>query len=115
MTSAPHCLDPTTGAPHEPEMRRSVSDNGPTGSDGVPSDTTEDDWSRGSADDPDDVLSPTSSPSPSPVDPPEHVGPVTELDRKVKQKYELSLHAVFFLLFYINLKCFCLIVINLNL
>ena len=38
-------------------MRRSVSDNGPTGSDGVPSDTTEDDWSRGSADDPDEVLS----------------------------------------------------------
>lgn len=63
-------------------MHRSVSDNGPTtGSDGVPSDTTEDDWSRGSAEDPDDVPSP--SISPSPVEPPEHVGPVTELDRKV--------------------------------
>lgn len=82
-------LDPTTGATHEPEMRRSVSDNGPAGSDGVPSDTTEDDWSRGSVEDPDDVPSPspspTSSPSPtqSPAEPPEYTGPITELDRKV--------------------------------
>ncbi|XP_058789135.1 growth arrest-specific protein 2-like isoform X2 [Phymastichus coffea] len=72
----------------EPEIRRSVSDNGPQGSDGVPSDTTEDDWSRGSADDPDEVLSPTTSPSPSSVEPPEHAGPITELDRKVKRATE---------------------------
>lgn len=81
--TATRWLDPVTGATHEPEMRRSVSDNGPTGSDGVPSDTTEDDWSRGSADDPDEVLSPSSSPSPSSAEPPEHTGPITELDRKV--------------------------------
>lgn len=82
-TTATRWLDPVTGATHEPEMRRSVSDNGPTGSDGVPSDTTEDDWSRGSAEDPDEVPSPSSSPSPSPAEPPEHTGPITELDRKV--------------------------------
>ncbi|KAF7394561.1 growth arrest-specific protein 2-like [Vespula maculifrons] len=87
-------LDPTTGATHEPEMRRSVSDNGPAGSDGVPSDTTEDDWSRGSVEDPDDVPSPspspTSSPSPtqSPAEPPEYTGPITELDRKVRRVTE---------------------------
>lgn len=79
---------PTVNGHHESELRRSVSDNGPTGSDGVSSDTTEDDWSRGSADDPDEpdeVLSPASSPSPSPstAEPPEHAGPITELDRKV--------------------------------
>lgn len=67
-------------------MRRSVSDNGPTGSDGVPSDTTEDDWSRGSAEDPDEVPSPSISPSPTPVEPPEHTGPITELDRKVRSE-----------------------------
>lgn len=77
-------LDPPPTVNHEPEMRRSVSDNGPTGSDGVPSDTTEDDWSRGSAEDPDEVPSPLSSPSPSPAEPPEHTGPITELDRKVR-------------------------------
>jgi len=66
-------------------MRRSVSDNGPTGSDGVPSDTTEDDWSRGSVEDPDEVPSPSSSPSPSSAEPPEHTGPITELDRKVSE------------------------------
>ena len=80
-------LDPGTENNHETEMRRSVSENGPTGSDGVPSDTTEDDWSRGSAEDPDEVPSPSpspsSSPSPSPAEPPEHTGPITELDRKV--------------------------------
>ena len=81
--TATRWLDPTNGAAHEPEMRRSVSDNGPTGSDGVPSDTTEDDWSRGSAEDPDEVPSPSSSPLPSPAEPPEHTGPITELDRKV--------------------------------
>ncbi|KAJ8676614.1 hypothetical protein QAD02_012401 [Eretmocerus hayati] len=75
------------------QMRRSVSDHvggggGPAGSDGVPSDTTEDDWSRGSADDPDEVLSPASSPSPSTAEPPEHIGPLTELDRKVKRATE---------------------------
>lgn len=70
-----------TGDTHEAEIRRSVSDNGPTGSDGVPSDTTEDDWSRGSPEDPDEVPSPSSSPSPA--EPPEHTGPITELDRKV--------------------------------
>lgn len=74
-------LDPSLTTPIETDMRRSVSDNGPTGSDGVPSDTTEDDWSRGSAEDPDEVLSPSTSPAP--VEPPEHVGPITELDRKV--------------------------------
>ncbi|XP_011160701.2 growth arrest-specific protein 2 isoform X1 [Solenopsis invicta] len=81
-------LDPVTGATHESEMRRSVSDNGPTGSDGVPSDTTEDDWSRGSVEDPDEVPSPSSSPSPSPAEPPEHTGPITELDRKVRRATE---------------------------
>ncbi|XP_012273658.1 growth arrest-specific protein 2 isoform X2 [Orussus abietinus] len=81
-------LDPSSHATLESEMRRSVSDNGPTGSDGVPSDTTEDDWSRGSAEDPDEVLSPSSSPSPSPAEPPEHTGPITELDRKVRQATE---------------------------
>lgn len=84
-TTTPHWLDPTAETNHESEMRRSVSDNGPTGSDGVPSDTTEDDWSRGSAEDPDEVPSPSSSPSPSPAEPPEHTGPITELDRKVCQ------------------------------
>lgn len=87
-TTATRWLDPVTGATHEPEMRRSVSDNGPTGSDGVPSDTTEDDWSRGSAEDPDEVPSPSSSPSPSPAEPPEHTGPITELDRKVRRATE---------------------------
>lgn len=82
-TTNTHWLDPAAETNHESEMRRSVSDNGPTGSDGVPSDTTEDDWSRGSAEDPDEVLSPSSSPSPSPAEPPEHTGPITELDRKV--------------------------------
>lgn len=85
-TTATRWLDPVTGGTHEPEMRRSVSDNGPTGSDGVPSDTTEDDWSRGSAEDPDEVPSPSSSPSPSPAEPPDHTGPITELDRKVPSK-----------------------------
>lgn len=84
-TTATRWLDPVTGATHEPDMRRSVSDNGPTGSDGVPSDTTEDDWSRGSAEDPDEVPSPSSSPSPA--EPPEHTGPITELDRKVSYHY----------------------------
>ncbi|XP_029164481.1 growth arrest-specific protein 2-like isoform X2 [Nylanderia fulva] len=87
-TTATRWLDPVTDATHEPEMRRSVSDNGPTGSDGVPSDTTEDDWSRGSAEDPDEVPSPSSSPSPSPAEPPEHTGPITELDRKVRRATE---------------------------
>ncbi|KAL6435658.1 hypothetical protein ACFW04_005525 [Cataglyphis niger] len=87
-TTATRWLDPVTGTTHEPEMRRSVSDNGPTGSDGVPSDTTEDDWSRGSAEDPDEVPSPSSSPSPSPAEPPEHTGPITELDRKVRRATE---------------------------
>uniref|UniRef100_A0ABD2W7Q4 GAR domain-containing protein n=1 Tax=Trichogramma kaykai TaxID=54128 RepID=A0ABD2W7Q4_9HYME len=74
---------------HESELRRSVSDNGPrAGSDGVPSDTTEDDWSRGSADDPDEVLSPSSSPSPSASDVPDHMGPITELDRRVRRATE---------------------------
>lgn len=82
--TATRWLDPTTDVTHEPEMRRSVSDNGPTGSDGVPSDTTEDDWSRGSAEDPDELPSPSSSPLPSPAEPPEHTGPITELDRKVR-------------------------------
>lgn len=78
-------LDPSNGVTHEPEMRRSMSDNGPPkGSDGEPSDTTEDDWSRGSAEDPDELPSPTSSPLPSPAEPPEHTGPITELDRKVR-------------------------------
>lgn len=77
-------------------MRRSISDNGPTGSDGVPSDTTEDDWSRGSAEDPDEVLSPVSSPSPA--EPPEHTGPVTELDRKVYNNYMTLSFSFFFLL-----------------
>lgn len=78
-------LDPSNGVTHEPEMRRSMSDNGPPkGSDGEPSDTTEDDWSRGSAEDPDELPSPTSSPLPSPAEPPEHTGPITELDRKVQ-------------------------------
>ncbi|XP_066592550.1 growth arrest-specific protein 2-like isoform X2 [Prorops nasuta] len=81
-------LDPREGG--EAEIRRSVSDNGPTGgSDGVSSDTTEDDWSRGSADD--EVRSPSSSPPPSPAEPPsppEHTGPVTELDRKVRRATE---------------------------
>lgn len=85
--TATRWLDPTTGVTHEPEMRRSVSDNGPAGSDGVPSDTTEDDWSRGSPEDPDEVPSPSSSPLPSPAEPPEHTGPITELDRKVMWKY----------------------------
>lgn len=85
-TTATRWLDPVTT--DEPEMRRSVSDNGPTGSDGVPSDTTEDDWSRGSAEDPDEVPSPSSSPSPSPAEPPEHTGPITELDRKVRRAAE---------------------------
>jgi len=84
-TTGTRWLDPVTGATHESEMRRSVSDNGPTGSDGVPSDTTEDDWSRGSVEDPDEVPSPSSSPSPSPAEPPEHTGPITELDRKVSE------------------------------
>ncbi|XP_044012935.1 growth arrest-specific protein 2-like isoform X2 [Aphidius gifuensis] len=79
-------LDPSLTTPIETDMRRSVSDNGPTGSDGVPSDTTEDDWSRGSAEDPDEVLSPSTSPAP--VEPPEHVGPITELDRKVRRAAE---------------------------
>ncbi|XP_034937663.1 growth arrest-specific protein 2-like [Chelonus insularis] len=86
VTSATLWLDPSPTTPHESEMRRSVSDNGPTGSDGVPSDTTEDDWSRGSAEDPDELPSPSSSPSPA--EPPEHVGPVTELDRKVRRAAE---------------------------
>ncbi|XP_057340326.1 growth arrest-specific protein 2-like isoform X1 [Microplitis mediator] len=84
ITTAALWLNPTPPTtPLEPptEMRRSVSDNGPTGSDGVPSDTTEDDWSRGSAEDPDELPSPVSSPSPA--EPPEHVGPITELDRKI--------------------------------
>ncbi|XP_014213861.1 growth arrest-specific protein 2 isoform X2 [Copidosoma floridanum] len=85
-------LDPdTTLETREPEMRRSISDNGPTsggGSDGVHSDTTEDDWSRGSAEDPDEAISLTSSPSPSSAEPPEHHGPITELDRKVKRATE---------------------------
>ncbi|KZC14366.1 Growth arrest-specific protein 2 [Dufourea novaeangliae] len=68
-SSATRWLDPTNGTTLEPEMRRSVSDNGPQGSDGVPSDTTEDDWSRGSAEDPDEVPSPSSSPLPSPAEP----------------------------------------------
>lgn len=83
-TTAVRWLDPESDITHEPEMRRSVSDNGPTGSDGVPSDATEDDWSRGSVEDPDEVPSPLGSPSPSPADPPEHIGPITELDRKVR-------------------------------
>ncbi|XP_076179267.1 growth arrest-specific protein 2 [Ptiloglossa arizonensis] len=87
-STATRWLDPTTGTTHEPEMRRSVSDNGPTGSDGVPSDTTEDDWSRGSAEDPDEVPSPSCSPLPSPAEPPEHTGPITELDRKVRRATE---------------------------
>ncbi|XP_043268222.1 growth arrest-specific protein 2-like isoform X1 [Venturia canescens] len=85
-TVANRWLDPPPTVNHEPEMRRSASDNGPTGSDGVPSDTTEDDWSRGSAEDPDDVPSP--SISPSPAEPPEHTGPITELDRKVRKAAE---------------------------
>ncbi|XP_031781590.1 growth arrest-specific protein 2 isoform X1 [Nasonia vitripennis] len=89
MSTASRWLDTSATTPsHEPEMRRSVSDNGPTGSDGVPSDTTEDDWSRGSADDPDEVLSPSSSPSPSSTELPEHSGPLTELDRKVRRATE---------------------------
>lgn len=87
-TTTPHWLDPAAETNHESEMRRSVSDNGPTGSDGVPSDTTEDDWSRGSAEDPDEVPSPSSSPPPSPAEPPEHTGPITELDRKVRRATE---------------------------
>ncbi|XP_071559269.1 growth arrest-specific protein 2 isoform X1 [Temnothorax nylanderi] len=87
-TTGTRWLDPVTDATHESEMRRSVSDNGPTGSDGVPSDTTEDDWSRGSVEDPDEVPSPSSSPSPSPAEPPEHTGPITELDRKVRRATE---------------------------
>ncbi|XP_063992444.1 growth arrest-specific protein 2-like isoform X1 [Diachasmimorpha longicaudata] len=83
--TASRWLDASPTTPIETDMRRSVSDNGPTGSDGVPSDTTEDDWSRGSAEDPDEV-SPVSSPSPA--EPPEHVGPVTELDRKVRRVAE---------------------------
>jgi len=86
VTTATRWLDPVSDATHEAEMRRSVSDNGPTGSDGVPSDTTEDDWSRGSPEDPDEVPSPSSSPSPSPAEPPEHTGPITELDRKVSYR-----------------------------
>ncbi|KAK0082602.1 hypothetical protein PV325_007469 [Microctonus aethiopoides] len=86
VTSATRWLDSSPPTNLEPEMRRSVSDNGPTGSDGVPSDTTEDDWSRGSAEDPDEVPSPSSSPSPA--EPPEHVGPITELDRKVRRAAE---------------------------
>lgn len=84
-TKAALWLNPAAENNHEVEMRRSVSDNGPTGSDGVPSDTTEDDWSRGSAEDPDEVevSSPSISPSPSPAEPPEHTGPITELDHKV--------------------------------
>ncbi|KYN20589.1 Growth arrest-specific protein 2 [Trachymyrmex cornetzi] len=88
VTTGTRWLDPVTGAAHESEMRRSVSDNGPTGSDGVPSDTTEDDWSRGSVEDPDEVPSPSSSPSPSSAEPPEHTGPITELDRKVRRATE---------------------------
>ncbi|KAK1121754.1 hypothetical protein K0M31_010065 [Melipona bicolor] len=86
--TAARWLDPSTGVTHEPEMRRSVSDNGPAGSDGVPSDTTEDEWSRGSAEDPDELPSPSSSPLPSPAEPPEHTGPITELDRKVRRATE---------------------------
>ncbi|XP_011499378.1 PREDICTED: growth arrest-specific protein 2 [Ceratosolen solmsi marchali] len=87
-TSASRWLEPTTTLIHEPEMRRSVSDNGPTGSDGVSSDTTEDEWSRGSVEDPDDILSPSSSPSPSSIELSKHAGPITELDRKVKRATE---------------------------
>ncbi|XP_046599843.1 growth arrest-specific protein 2 isoform X5 [Neodiprion lecontei] len=85
--TAARWLDPNP-VPPASDMRRSVSDNGPTGSDGVPSDTTEDDWSRGSAEDPDEVPSPSISPSPTPAEPPEHSGPITELDRKVRRAAE---------------------------
>ncbi|XP_046748329.1 growth arrest-specific protein 2-like isoform X2 [Diprion similis] len=85
--AAARWLDPNP-VPPPSDMRRSVSDNGPTGSDGVPSDTTEDDWSRGSAEDPDEVPSPSISPSPTPAEPPEHSGPITELDRKVRRAAE---------------------------
>ncbi|XP_033216082.1 growth arrest-specific protein 2-like isoform X2 [Belonocnema kinseyi] len=83
-------LDAAAENNYEVEMRRTVSDNGPTGSDGVPSDTTEDDWSRGSVEDPDEleVPSTTMSPSPSPSEPPEHTGLTTELDRKVRRATE---------------------------
>lgn len=92
MSSGTSWLDQATTPTHDSEMRRSVSDSCPAagGSDGVPSDTTEDDWSRGSADDPDDeVLTPASSPSPSSTEPPEHSGPLTELDIKVRPFFQL--------------------------
>lgn len=80
---ATHWLDSTAVSMNETGIRRSVGDNRPTGSDGVPSDTTEDDWSHCSSEDQEDIVSPIPSSLSSPDEPPEHIGPITELDRKV--------------------------------
>lgn len=77
----------TPESPVRPTTLSSVVASG--ASDGVPSDTTEDDWSRGSGEDPDmDIdtqtvdLNPPQSRSPS--EEPVRTGPVTELDKRVR-------------------------------
>lgn len=86
MSTTSEWLDPpATPSSDVADTRGCVSEMGPTpGSDGVPSDTTEDDWSRGSPDDPDEGISPARSPSPMSTGTSEHGGSqMSDLDRKV--------------------------------
>lgn len=86
MSTASEWMDPAaTPTSDVADARGCVSEMGANpGSDGVPSDTTEDDWSRGSPDDPDEGISPARSPSPMSTGTSEHGGSqMSDLDRKV--------------------------------